>query len=48
LTAVLQFEYSTGVVILSRSRGNVDVKLSESRDARSEQLLVMSTEQLID
>jgi len=48
LTAALQFEYSTGVATLSRSRGNVDVRLTESGDARSEQLLVMPTEQLTD
>jgi len=48
LTADLQFEYSTGVATLSRSRDNVDVRLTESGDARSEQLLVMPTEQLTD
>jgi len=48
LTAAQQFEYSTGVATLSRSRGNVDVRLTESGDARSEQLLMMPTEQLSD
>ena len=45
MTAAQQFEYSTGVATLSRSRGNIDVRLTESGDARSEQLLVMLTEQ---
>ena len=40
LTAALQFE--------TRSRGNIDARLTESRDARSEQLPVIPTEQLID
>ena len=48
LTAALQYEYSTGVATLIRSRGNVDARLTESGDARSEQLLVMPTEQLTD
>ena len=48
LTAAMQFEYSTGVATLSTSRGNVDVRLTKSGETRSEQLLVMPTEQLID
>ena len=34
--------------VLLRSRGNLDVRMTESRNARSEQLLMMPIEQLPD